>query len=139
MDALVFPAWPAPAPSCARRRRDGARRFPLALLAAAGATAAAVLVALVANPFAGSGTISSAEAKAQVAEALDLEGGWHVSRILQYSSGQRGSGSAAPQWSKPLTEDVWHAPDGRLLITSTNGDGESSTWLYAGGERRSYG
>lgn len=117
------------------RRR---RRSRFALLAAAGAVTAAVLVALVANPFAGSGTISSAEAKAQVAEALDLEGGWHVSRILQDSSGERGSGSATPQWSKPLTEDVWHAPDGRLVITSTNGEGQSSTWLYAGGERRSY-
>ena len=113
-------------------------RLRFALLAATGAAAAVVLAALVANPFSGSGTISSAEAKAQVAGALDLEGGWHVSRSLQYSSGAKGSGSASPQWSKPVTEDVWHAPDGRLVITSTNGSGDSSTWLYAGGERRSY-
>ena len=97
-----------------------------------------VLVALVANPFSGSGTISSAEAKAQVADALDLAG--RLARLAHPPVQQRheGSGSATPQWSKPLTEDVWHAPDGRLVITSTNGAGESSTWLYAGGERRSY-
>jgi hypothetical protein len=122
----------APAPRSARRSRPPR----LALLAAIGVAAVVIPAVLVTDPFSRSGTISSAQAKAQAARALDLRGGWHVTRITQSSF--EGRGSTSPHWSKPFSDDVWHAPDGRLVITSRGAEGDSSTWLYAGGQRRSY-
>jgi hypothetical protein len=122
----------AQAQPAARRR---ARRPRLALVAVAGAAAVVLLAALVANPFSGSATISSADAQEQVADALGLQGGWHVKSIWQ---GTEGAASAKPRYKLQYTDDVWHAPDGRLVITNTLPSGDFSTTLYARGERRSY-
>lgn len=127
VERALAQAQPAPA-----RRR--ARRSRLALLAVAGAAALVVLAVLVANPFSGSATISSAKAQAQVADALGLQGAWHVKSIWE---GTEGAASTKPRYELQYTDDVWHAPDGRLLITNTL-PGGSSTTLYARGERRSY-
>jgi hypothetical protein len=88
---------------------------------------------LVANPFAGE-TVSSAEAKAEVAGALTLSGAWHVRTVAQ---GTAGATSGTPRYVEWYSDDVWHAPDGRLVITNAL-PGGSSTTLYANGERRSY-
>jgi hypothetical protein len=92
---------------------------------------------LISDPFSGSGSISPAEANAtaEVAGALDLAGGWHVRTVAQ---GTEGAGSATPRYVQWYSDDVWHAPDGRLVITNTLPSGQSSTTLYARGERRSY-
>jgi hypothetical protein len=121
------------APSRLLRQRRTWR--PRMVVLAVASLAAVVLVALVANPFSRSGTISSAEAQAQVADALGLQGAWHVKSIWQ---GTEGAGSAKPRYTLWYTDDVWHAPDGRLVITNTLPSGNSSTTLYAHGERRSY-
>jgi hypothetical protein len=111
------------------------RRKPrLALLAVAAAAAAVVATAL-ANPFAHTGGISSAEAKAQVARALDIRGPLHVRRVIQSANV---TGSARPRFQPPYIEDVWHASDGRLLIRGRDGSGATDTTRYANGERSDY-
>jgi hypothetical protein len=139
VDALVGRLADAGTPIRAlaqRPPRSGWTRRRAAWLVVAAAAVAVTLAALVADPFSRSGAISSAQAKAQVARALDLAGGWHVTRITQY--GGEGRGSPTPHWSKPTSDDLWHAPDGRLVITTSDPSGDTSTWLYARGERRSY-
>jgi hypothetical protein len=121
-----------PAPLAPRGRLR--RRPRLALLAVAAAIAALVVTAL-ANPFSRGGGISSAEAKAQVARALDIQGAWHVARVMQSANVK---GSAPPRFKPGYAEDVWHAPDGRLLIRGRDGSGATDTTLYAKGERREY-
>jgi hypothetical protein len=110
-------------------------RARLAVVAAGAAAVAIVVAALVANPFGGSATISSAEAEAQVARALGLQGPWHVKRIVLSAEV---NGSARPRFSRLYSDDIWHATDGRLVITNELPSGDSSTTLYANGERRSY-
>jgi hypothetical protein len=129
LDRIVAQRAPARAPA------RPARRPRFALLAAGALGATFVVVALVANPFSRRGTISSAKAQAQVADALGLQGGWHVKSVWQ---GTEGAGSATPHYVPEYTDDAWHAPDGRLVITNTLPSGDSSTTLYARGERRSY-
>lgn len=133
-DGAVERALAQPRPAPARRR---ARRPRLALIAIAGAAAVVVLAVLVANPFSGSGGISSAQAKAQAARALDLnlDGGWHITRVTQIGEA---TGSGKPHFSKPLIEDAWHAPDGRLLVRTAIGSGAGETTFFADGERRVY-
>jgi hypothetical protein len=109
----------------------------LALVAAVAIAAAVVVVALAANPFSRSGTISSAEAKAQVATALELAGNWHVAQTFQNTIAEA---SATPRFDQTVTVDSWHAADGRLLVTYSDrgGSGLTMTSLYAGGEARVY-
>jgi hypothetical protein len=117
-----------------RRRR---RRGTWLLMAAA--AAAAVITALVANPLSREGAISSAQAQEQAARALDLTGNWHVTSITQ-SGTARGSGR--PRLSKPSSNDVWHAADGRMLIkaVTVTSDPSASTTItqFADLERRVY-
>ena len=106
------------------RRRLPRRR---AWLVAAAVAATVVLAALAADPFAHDGSISAAEAKAQAARALSLEGNWHIAREIEVAGGT-------------ATEDAWHASDGRLVVTRTSvADPRiTETTLFAGGERRTY-
>ena len=84
------------------------RRLPRhrAWLLAAAVAAAVVLAALAADPFAHDGSISAAQAKAQAARALSLQGDWHIAREIEIAGGT-------------TTEDAWHASDGRLVVTRT--------------------
>jgi hypothetical protein len=118
-------------------RRVPLGRLRLALVAAAAIAAAVVVVALAANPFSQSGTISSAEAKAQVATALELTGNWHVAQTIQNTIAEA---SATPRFDQTLTVDSWHAADGRLLVrySDRGGSGLTLTSLYAAGEARLY-
>jgi hypothetical protein len=125
LDCIVAQAPPAPA------RRRNRRALPVVLAL----TAAAAGAVLVANPFSPGGAISAAQAKAQVARALDIQGAWHVARVMQSANVK---GSALPRFKPGYAEDVWHAPDGRLLIRGRDGSGATDTTLYAKGERREY-
>jgi hypothetical protein len=108
-----------------RPRRPLLRRR--AWLVGAALAAAVVLAALAADPFAHDGSISAAQAKAQAARALALEGDWHIARVIEV-----GGGTAI--------EDAWHASDGRLLVTRTAAANPkiTRTTLFAGDERRTY-
>jgi hypothetical protein len=117
-----------------RPRGHGWRGRRVAWLLVATAATALLLGALIANPFSRSGTISAAEAKAQVARALDLEGNWHVEQTLQSTIAPP---TAIPHFAQTSTTDTWHAGDGRLLVRSS-GAGESVTSLYANGGARIY-
>ncbi len=110
----------------ARTPRRPRPRRRLWLLAAAVA-AIVVLVALAVDPFTRDGTLDPAQAQAQVARALSLEGDWHIARVIQIGG-------------VTATEDAWHASDGRLLVTKTASadPGITRTTLFAGGERRVY-
>jgi hypothetical protein len=110
----------------ARTPRRPRPRRRLWLLAAAVA-AAVVLIALVADPFTRDGTLDPAQAQAQVARALSLQGDWHIARAIEIGG-------------VTATEDAWHASDGRLLVTRTAAADPSitRTTLFAGGERRVY-
>jgi hypothetical protein len=140
LDALVaavgnadrfLAAAPARAPRFWRPR--------LVLVSVAGLAAALVLAALATDPFSRSGTISAAQAKARVAAALDLAGGWHVTRVTAIGES---TATTKPRFTGPVTEDVWHGPDGRLFVRTTIEGGSPtvccSVTLYAGHERRTY-
>jgi hypothetical protein len=138
VDALVgrLAAVGTPVRALAQRpRRPGWTRRRAAWLLVASAAVAVMLAALVANPFSRSGAISSAQAKAQAASALDLTGGWHFTRISQYG---KATGPRPPRFSKPLREDAWHAPDGTLRVSTRMGSGPESTTLFASSARRDY-
>ena len=125
----------------AAKGRRRSRLRPRLALASVGAVAAIlILLALVSDPLAHDGAITSAQAQAQAADALDLQGNWHVTRVTQSGPAK---GSAAPRFAPAEVDDTWHAADGRLLVTTTTlgSDGSvaaRSTVLYADSERRVY-
>jgi hypothetical protein len=109
------------------------RRFRPAWVAAAAAVVAVTAAVLVADPFAGRDTISSAAAKARVARSLELAGNWHVKWVDTFADSSR------PAYEPPPSAtEIWHAADGRMLVVQTFGDGLRSTTLYANRERRVY-
>ncbi|MDX6562172.1 MAG: hypothetical protein QOD65_1986 [Gaiellales bacterium] len=124
---------------CQRATSRTPGRRHAAVLAVIVMAVAVLVAALVANPFSRSGTVSAAEAKAQAAAALDFQGGWHITRVTTTGEVQPGK---APVFSGAVTEDAWHAPDGRMRVQSTiAGAGFGvccSLILYAGGERQIY-
>ena len=122
-----------------RLRTARRRRGPWA---AAAFACALVVAALAIDPFTPSRSISSAQATGQAAAALDLKGAWHVTRVWRTGEAK---GSGPPVFAKlasSIRQDIWHAPDGRMLVRSDIVGGKfgvcCAVTLYAGGERRTY-
>jgi hypothetical protein len=107
------------------------RRRRWVLLAAAAVVVGAVAAVLAIDPFAGRRAVTPADALAETARALDLRGAWHVattSATVQIKTG------STPPLPSGFRTDVWHAPDGRLVVTSDTG----STTLFSGRTRQDY-